>query len=158
MKNLAGKIKSNPGAFEEYAEMMNSEEMKEKITTAAKNPTSPEAKEVLTLVLPFLSFGSRNMLLGEIGGSEALAQAMAMSYRFGPASTFFTLTPNDVSCPTSFRMSHKSYNNTSFPAAAGDDFLSALKDGSDFNTLPSSSSPTSAPPAGNVGHIRIPTD
>jgi hypothetical protein len=92
----------------------------------AEDPTSSQAKEVLSAVLPVLSFGSRNNLLGSIGDTTSVSRDMAMTTRYGPASTFLTITPDDVSSPSSLRLCYKSVDNTSFPATASEEFFNNL--------------------------------
>ena len=60
MKNLSVCIKKDPASFNEFAELLSSEEWKEKIVEAGGNPTSKVAKEVLSTVIPVLNFGSIN--------------------------------------------------------------------------------------------------
>jgi hypothetical protein len=126
MKKLAAKVKSNPAAFDNFASMINSEEFKQNIKEAAADPTSTQAKEVLSAVLPVLSFGSRSNLLGSIGDTVSISKALAMGTRYGPASTFLTITPDDVSSPNSLRLCYKSIKKTSFPATASDAFFDNL--------------------------------
>jgi hypothetical protein len=87
MKKLAAKVISNPASFGIFASMINSEEFKSKIKEAAEDPTSSQA---------VLIFGSRNNLLGSIGDAESVSRAMTMATRYGSASTFLTITPDDV--------------------------------------------------------------
>ena len=42
------------------------------------------------------------------------------------ASCFLTITPNDVSCPTSFRLAHRSNSNESFPANCSSRFFETI--------------------------------
>jgi hypothetical protein len=123
MKKLAAKVKSDPASFESFASMINSEVFKLKIMVAAEDPTSSQAKEVFAAVLPALTFGSRNNLLGAIGDTTSVSRAMTMATRYGSDSTFLTITPNDVSSPIGLRLCYKSIDNTSFPATASDTFF-----------------------------------
>ena len=127
MKNLSIRIKKNPSSFYEFAELLSSEEWKEKILVAGNNPTSKVAKEVLSTVIPVLNFGNgdRN-IMGSIGDASSFSHAIAMMHRFGSASCFLTITPNDVSNPTSFRLCHRSCGNERFPASCPPEFLEAL--------------------------------
>ena len=124
MKNLHVKIKKDPAAFSEYAEMLCSQEWRDKIEVAGNDPTSKSAQEVLAAVLPVLKFGGgENNIMGSIGHSTSFSRSMALMKRYGPASVFLTITPNDVSNPTSFRLTHRSTSNSSFPATGTEDFL-----------------------------------
>jgi len=127
MKNLSIRIKKNPSSFQQFAELLSSEEWKEKIIVAGNNPTSKVAKEVLSTVIPVLNFGNgdRN-IMGSIGDASSFSHAVAMMHRFGSASCFLTITPNDVSNPTSFRLCHRSSGNERFPASCPPEFLEAL--------------------------------
>ena len=126
MRNLAFKVRSNPAAFDEYASMINSAEFKEKIVRAA-NGCQKAAKEVLDAVFPVLSFGGKTTPIGSLGDHTMMSRAMAMAKRYGPGTVFLTLTPDDISNPTSFRYSIRSHNNTSFPACAPNDFFKELE-------------------------------
>ena len=132
MKNLSCKIRSNPKAFKEYASLMNSEEMKSKIKQAARNPEKKDAKEVIRLVSPFLKIGSKNTFCAPLKGDDGLSKTYAMTRRFGPASTFLTITPDDISNPTSFRLAMRSDNNVTFPATCTDDFLDCFRNNEKF--------------------------
>jgi len=84
MKNLSVRIKKDPACFNEYAELLSSEEWKQKIVQAGMNPTSKVAKEVLNTVIPVLNFGNgdRN-ILGSIGDASSFSRAVAMMHRYG---------------------------------------------------------------------------
>ncbi len=84
MKNLSIRIKKDPSSFNEYAELLSSEEWKEKIVDAGNNPTSKVAKEVLSTVIPVLNFGNgdRN-IMGSIGDASGFSRAVAMMHRYG---------------------------------------------------------------------------
>jgi hypothetical protein len=78
MKQMSTKIRSNHVAFDEYAQMLNSPEWRKKIIQAAEDPRSKVAKEIIATVLPVLSFGSRNSLLGSMGDNTSVSRAMAV--------------------------------------------------------------------------------
>jgi len=84
MKNLSVRIKKDPACFNEYAELLSSEEWREKIIQAGNNPTSKVAKEVLSTVVPLLNFGNgdRN-IMGSIGDASAFSRAVSMMHRYG---------------------------------------------------------------------------
>ena len=129
MRNLSSKIKKDPHAFSDYAELVNSDSFKEKICKAAEDPKSQSAKEVLKTVLPILHFGSKSNPLGPLGDSSSVSHAIAMQNHFAQASTFVTITPDDVSSPTSFRLSFRSNSNETFPAYATEEHIDKLKQG-----------------------------
>ena len=84
MKNLSVHIKKDPACFNEYAELLSSEEWRNKIEQAGENPTSKVAKEILSTVIPVLNFGNgdRN-IMGSIGDESSFSRAVAMMHRYG---------------------------------------------------------------------------
>ena len=62
-------------------------------------------------------------------GVNSDSHAMAMAKRYGPASVFLTITPDDISNPNRFRLSFRSHNNKTFPAVVDKDVLQKLKEG-----------------------------
>jgi hypothetical protein len=55
-----------------------------------------------------------------------------MCHRFGPASVFLTVTPDDVSNPTSFRLGFRSFSNFAFPAVTTHNFIPSIIRGSEY--------------------------
>ena len=124
INNIASKIRKDPKAFEEYANLVRSKKFREKLKNAVKYPKSKVAKEVLKKTLPILSLGGRNQLsAGLLGDTTSLSRAMAMAKRYGAASTLLTITPDDINNPTSFRFACDSINNEDFPAVVDEFFL-----------------------------------
>ena len=130
--NFASKVRKDPHAFAEYARLVRNEEFQKKIILAKQDPTSAVAKEVLRTVLPVLSFGTRASIAGALGDTTSLSRAMAMAKRYGPASTMLTITPDDINCPTSFRLACTSLNNEDFPANADENFFKKLEESGTF--------------------------
>ena len=84
MKNLSVCIKKDPASFNEFSQLLSSEEWKGKIVEAGENPTSKVAKEVLSTVIPVLNFGNgEKNIMGSLGDSSALTRAIAMMHRYG---------------------------------------------------------------------------
>ena len=142
INNFVARVRKDPKAFEEFARLVRHEEFHEKIRVAAENPKSATAKEVLRTVLPILSFGAKNTIAGALTDSTSLSRAMAQSKRYGPPGTLLTVTPDDVNSPSGFHFACKSFNNTSFPAVATEEFFQAIQQGSEF--------------ADSVGHVKVP--
>ena len=133
MRSLATKIRKDPNAFRAYADLIADDIFKSHITEAAKHPDSKVAKEVLKTVLPVLTFAGRNtMVANMLGDTSSLAQAMAMSKRYGPITAMLTGTPDDINNPTSLRLACKSFKNVSFPAVAVDEFYKTLQENGTF--------------------------
>ena len=145
--NFNCKVRRDPKAFEEYSKLVNSDGFRKKMKIAAQNPSSEVAKEVLRTVLPVLSFGSRTTVPGSLAGDTGnMARGMATAKRYGPASTFLTVTPDDINNPTSLRLCIGDRNNQIFPACTDEEFFSKLKAGESYEV------------DGESGTVRIPLD
>ena len=85
--------------------------------------------------MPVLSLGTQNGLLaGSLGDKTSLSHATAHAKRYGPATAFLTVTPDDISNPTSLRLSLTQKSNKDFPAVAEDGFFDAIHQNGDFTT------------------------
>ena len=82
MKNLSSKIKKDPNAFADFAELIDSDQFKEKIKDAAQDPESDTAKEVVGTVLPILQFGKKRNPLGSSGDSASATNDIARQNHF----------------------------------------------------------------------------
>ena len=79
---MVNKVRKDPRVFEEYAKLVRSDEFKEKVKTAAKDPNSKTAKEVLKTVSPIISLGGNNLLgAGLLGDNTSLSRGMAMEIK-----------------------------------------------------------------------------
>jgi hypothetical protein len=132
MSNFSARINNNKTAFEAYAKEVNNEKFLSKVPQAAKDPESDLAKEVYNKISPILQMGSQNQPLGSILDNTCLSRALAMCHRFGPASVFLTVTPDDVSNPTSFRLAFRSFSNFCFPAITTNNFIPSLIQGAEY--------------------------
>jgi hypothetical protein len=128
VNNYAAHIRQGRQAFEEFADKVWCEGFREKIRQASRDPTGPIAKEVWKTVLPFMSLAICSTVLGTLGDTTSLSRALAMAKRYGPASTFLTITPDDINCPSSFRMACRSINNQCFPAVVDQNFYTKLSE------------------------------
>ena len=126
VNNYAARVRQGRKAFEEFADRVWSPEFQQKIRIASQDPTGEIAKEVWKEVLPFMSLTIRSAIPGVLGDTTSLSRALAMAKRYGPATTFLTITPDDINCPSSFRLACRSINNTKFPAIADHNFFRKL--------------------------------
>ena len=127
ISGMWAKVHSNPKAFEQYGALMSSREFPLKLQQAIEKPKSKEAKEIVSDILPILSMAGNRTPFGAMEQNASIAEALALCQRHGPASVFLTVSPNDISNPTSFRFSFRSVNNKDFPAVAPADFLDSMK-------------------------------
>ena len=136
-------MRANKAVFDKFAEMCESKEFQRDLDHAVKNPSSRVAKDVIGKVLPVIRASGSKTTLSPLQSAQSVTKMLAMVRRYGPPSTFLTISPDDVNNPTSFRLCFRSISNTEFPATASDDFFEKLAERSAFVT---------------EKNVRIPTD
>ena len=112
---------------EEAINLINDPTFLQTLEAAAKNPRSKEGKVVMKKVLPLISLCSRPVPWGAVERGSCIGKLLAMLRRYGPASLFLTLAPDDVHNPMGIRLTVKHTTNEGFPAMP-EDFLQALRD------------------------------
>jgi len=118
MHNVNASVKSSPKAQAVMAELLESKEKQEELVEAIKNPGEDGkiAKRVLGHYLPHIQFSGRNVM-GSMHEAFRLKSELSESCRrYGEASSFDTVSPNDVDNPRSFRASFWTPSNVKFPA------------------------------------------
>jgi hypothetical protein len=132
MSNFNTRIQNNRAAWDTFAEYVMSPAFLEKVPEAVKNKDSPLAQEVYDKIYPALAMGCMNQPMGSILDNSCLSRALAMCHRFGPASVFLTVTPDDISNPTSFRLCFRSCANYGFPSTTKPNFLTDMKNNAEY--------------------------
>ena len=128
MIGMSAKVKSNPEAFAAYAQLLNSPEFEKKIQDAVREaPNGKTTKEVLSTIMPVLEFAGKQILFGAFEQTSSTSKLHAMTQRYTAGSTFFTISPNDISNPNSFRLSLRSSNNISFPSTSPEEYFAAME-------------------------------
>ena len=127
------KVKGNLKAFETFSNELLSNEFKELLKNAIKNPEGHEANMVLKKIMPVLEFAGGNTLGGAVETNKLVSQIYALSQHFMSGCTFYTIAPDDINNPTSFRLCFCLKNNKSFPASEPDeDFIEKMVSNSTF--------------------------
>ena len=84
-------------------------------------------------MLPILTVGVQNNLLANsLGDTSSISRAIAHAKRYGPATTFLTVTPDDINNPTSFRISCAKKSNDGFPSVGTTSFADAFCQGTEY--------------------------
>jgi len=60
-KSVASRVHSSPAAFEEYSKVIHDPEFPKKLAAAQANPKSPEATELLTRLVNFITLSASKM-------------------------------------------------------------------------------------------------
>ena len=127
------KVKGNLKAFESFSNELLSNEFKELLKNAIKNLEGHEANIVLKKIMPVLEFAGGNTLGGAVENNKLVSQIYALSQHFMSGCTFYTIAPDDINNPTSFRICFCLKNNKSFPASEPDeDFIEKMVSNSTF--------------------------
>ena len=156
IKGVNAKVRGNQKAFDEFAELASSKEFLCKLSSAEENPSGKDAKEVIKKVLPILNVSGKRTPFGALERSFAISKMLAMTRRYGPASVFLTIAPDDVNNPTSFRLSFRSISNAVFPAIVDDTFFRALQQNTSF--IAETSIPIKRHSAGYIARLKAATD
>ena len=109
---------------------------------ALKKPKGKDAKEILSQILPVLSFAGRRNHFGAFDNSTSIPEAIALSQQHWGASVFLTISPDDISNVSSFRLTFRSTNNKDFPSHVTPEFIDAIKNESTYLGSGNTSVPT----------------
>ena len=89
------------------------------VETAVKNPTGPEAKEVMKTMGPLIRTTGKHTEFSPVARAHAITTLYAMVQYYQCPSVFLTISPDDVHSVLSIRLSIPSASqngNTAFPA------------------------------------------
>ena len=131
VQQLAARIKQNPKAFDEFTKTFTSSSFQKHLQKAVANPDSPQAKKVMNKLIPVMTSGSKSVTFSALQRRSTAGEILAMGRKYGPASTFLTVSVDDVNSPGVLRMAHRSCNNLNFPAMSPDELLKAMELGED---------------------------
>ena len=116
-----------PGSFSDVEELVRDPTFREQVEELMRHPRTASSKELLRKLLSLLNYCAKPSPWGAMERSACIAQLLAMMRRYGPASWFLTMAPDDVHSAQGFRLTLRINTNTSFPAIP-EGFLSALQD------------------------------
>ena len=130
LHGMSVKVKSDKEAFEKLSREIGTDSFKSRLRKAVKDPEGEDAKYILGKVLPVLNISGRNTPFGAVERRLALSKIYALQRRYGAPSIFLTIAVDDINNPTSFRLTFRSVDNSSFPAIATNDYFDALESNS----------------------------
>jgi hypothetical protein len=98
--------KNSPDAIASLTELITADGFVEELTAAAAAPNSLGAKRIMSVILPLLLAGGKNVPYGNTGqGERAAAEMLNMARFFGNGAFFFTSNPNIQEHVLSLRLS-----------------------------------------------------
>ena len=124
LRSVTGAVR--PGKSDEFMKMAGDPELLETLERAAENPRSSDGKKVLTTISPLVALCAKQVPWGAAERGSCIAQLLAMMRRYGPASLFLTMAPDDVHNPLGIRLTIRTRSTDTFPAVPGD-FMAALQ-------------------------------
>eukprot|EP00957_Ditylum_brightwellii_P063585 4826974-Ditylum_brightwellii.AAC.1 len=110
IKGVNAKVRGNQKAFDEFAELVSSEEFLHKLSREQKTPSEKDAKDVIKKALPILNVFGKRTSVGALERSFAISKMLAMTRR----------------------LSFWSISNAVFPATADDTFFKELQQNTSF--------------------------
>ena len=128
IRGMSARVKGNQTSFEYMAKQILTKSFRTMLKEAIANPTSAIAKKVLNMILPILLVAGKNNPIGGVSASQFTKHCYAMTRHYGAGSVFFTIAPDDINNPTTFRLALRVRNNTSFPSVVKDEdaFFNAM--------------------------------
>ena len=130
INGVSSTLRGDKVSMNEFVKLVNNEQFKNQLSKAAENPQGSDAKSVIHSILPLLRASGRNTSFGSMERRSGVSHMTAMTNKYGPASIFITIAPDDINNLTGFRLSFRSTNNTSFPATMTKENVDAIRQGS----------------------------
>ena len=127
-QRLSYRVKANSKTFRRFAHNVTTPIFHDRMKEALDNPESKEAEQLIKEMMPMLKMFSNRNGMGSMSLALFETHFRAMVEYFGPATVFFTIAPDDVNNPKTFRLTQRFCNNMTFPAkvADKDEYMEAL--------------------------------
>lgn len=125
-------LKGDKKSMSEFVHLVENSDFKKQLKNAAEDPQGNDAKVVISKVLPLLRAAGRKTTFGSMERRSGVSHMIAMTRRYGPASTFVTIAPDDINSITGFRLTFRSVDNNTFPSVMTDEDLKTIREGADI--------------------------
>jgi hypothetical protein len=124
---VTAKVKTSADAFQKFTDITQSPDFLQLLELARENPKGPEARQVVTSVIPFINLSASSVPWGSRERAAELSKLIADHRYAGPSSIFHSVAPDDVHNATGIRWSMPYLGENEFPAQVPDEFLKALR-------------------------------
>ena len=121
------KVKTSADAFQKFTDITQSPDFLQLLESARENPKGPEARQVVTTVIPFINLSASSVPWGSRERAAELSKLIADHRYAGPSSIFQSVAPDDVHNATGIRWSMPYTGEKKFPAEVTSEFLEALR-------------------------------
>ena len=125
-------LKGDKKSMTEFVHLVENSDFKAQLKNAAEEPEGNDAKVVISKVLPLLRAAGRKTTFGSMERRSGVSHMTAMTRRYGPASTFVTIAPDDINSITGFRLTFRSVDNHTFPSVMTDEDMKSIREGADI--------------------------
>ena len=129
---VSSTLKGDKASMNEFVKLIDNNDFQGQLRKAVKEPQGNDAKMIMHKILPLLRAAGRNTSFGSMERRSGVSHMNAMTRRYGPASTFVTIAPDDINSITGFRLTFRSINNTSFPATMTKQDVEKIREGSNI--------------------------
>ena len=118
-QSISARVKLSAYAFKMFCRASMDPDFPELLKAAKANPTGDSAGKLQRMIVPFLDICGRSVPWSAAERKSLQSELWALARRFGPASIFWTISPDDVHMGLVLRMCTAAKDNESFPATAG---------------------------------------
>jgi hypothetical protein len=124
---VTAKVKTSPGSFEKFKELLHDGSFLDKLVEAREDPKGPVAREVLSRCIGFINLSASKVPWGNRERTGEMAKLIADHRYAGPSSVFISAAPDDVHNPEAIRWAAPYTGDDNFPAIKPTEFKSALQ-------------------------------
>ena len=118
-QSISARVKLSSYAFKMFCRASMDPEFPHLLKEAKANPTGDSAGKLQRMILPFLDLCGRSVPWSAAERKSLQSELWALARRYGPASIFWTISPDDVHMGLVLRMCTAAKDNESFPSTAG---------------------------------------
>ena len=111
---MVAKVKGNIDAFKKILISYYHLILKISLKKAARDPYGVFGEYIIKKVKPILQISGRKIFGGSLETYKEMDHIYAMTRHFGPASIFYTIAPDDINNPISFRLTQRFCNNDKY--------------------------------------------
>ena len=116
-RGVSRRIKSNKASYEAFIKKVAAgEAYVQELQEARNDPFSKKARALLKEITSFVTIAGAHVPWSAHERKAELTKLYALTRRFGPASCFLSVAPDDVHHPTVLRLCYKSGEADNFPA------------------------------------------
>jgi hypothetical protein len=117
-------VNAHPDSIEEFNGIIREQSFRDRVIRCCDNPNTSEARDLANKCRTFVQMAGAKVPYSPAERNEGLTKMYSMTYRYGMATTFLTLAPDDTGSPLVIRLALPFEGNKTFPSVGnmyGDD-------------------------------------